>query len=121
MLLPYLVPAILNPLKALPSYVRSFGLALSLSKGPSHLLPGNELVQEMVRDCTPELFRWSIAALLGWDGHADDIGPVVHIKGDQDIVLPHYLCRPTHLVPGAGHLMSITHAPRVNEIIAGCL
>jgi pimeloyl-ACP methyl ester carboxylesterase len=112
-LLPYLVPAILNPLKALPSYVRSFG--------PSHLLPGNKLVQEMVRDCTPELFRWSIAALLEWDGHADDVGPVVHIKGDHDIVLPHYLCRPTHLIPGAGHLMNITHAPRVNEIIAGFL
>jgi hypothetical protein len=72
----------------------------------------------MVRDCTPELFRWSVAALLRWDGHGDDVGTVVHIKGDQDIVLPHYLSRPTHLMHGAGHLMNITHAPRVNEIIA---
>ena len=113
LLLPYLVNAILNPLKALPCYVRSFG--------PSHLLPGNKLVQEMVRDCTPELFRWSVAALLQWDGHNEPIAPVIHIKGDRDIVLPHYLCQPTHVVRGAGHLMNLTHARQVNEIIASCL
>jgi pimeloyl-ACP methyl ester carboxylesterase len=113
LLLPYLAPAILNPLKALPSYVGSFG--------PNERFLCNKLVRQMVRDCTPALFRWSIAALLTWDGYAEDVGPVIHIKGDRDRVLPHYLCRPTHLVRGAGHLMSLTHAPRVNEIIAGCL
>jgi len=110
MLLPYLVNALLTPIMRLPSTVRSFG--------PSHLVTGNKLVKEMVRDCTPELFRWSVAALLRWDGHRDPIAPVVHIKGDRDIVLPHHLCRPTHLVRGAGHLMNLTHASQVNEIIA---
>jgi len=33
-------------------------------------------------------------------------------------MLPHYLCRPTHLVRGAGHLMNMTHAQEVNAIIA---
>jgi pimeloyl-ACP methyl ester carboxylesterase len=117
-LLPYLVPAILNPLKSLPSRVRSFGPAMSLPKWPSHLLACNRLAQEMVRDCSAERFRWSVQALLRWDGHDDPIAPIVHIKGDRDNVLPHHLCRPTHLVQGAGHLMNMTHAPRVNEIIA---
>jgi len=110
LLLPYLVAPILNPLKALPSRARSFG--------PSHLLVCNRVVQEMVRDCTPTLFRWSVAALLKWEGHRDAIGPMTHIKGDRDNMLPHYLCRPTHLVRGAGHLMNMTHAQEVNAIIA---
>lgn len=113
LLLPYLVAPILNPLKALPSRVRSFG--------PAHLLACNRIVQEMVRDCTPTLFRWSVAALLKWEGHDDPIGPVTHIKGDRDNVLPHYLCQPTHLVRGAGHLMNMTHAQEVNAILAGYL
>ena len=110
LLLPYLIAPILNPLKALPSRVRNFG--------PSHLLACNRVVQQMVRDCTPTLFRWSVAALLKWEGHRDPIGPVTHIKGDRDNVLPHYLCRPTHLVRGAGHLMNMTHAREVNAIIS---
>ena len=117
-LMPYLVPAILNPLKSLPSRVRSVGPALRLPMWPSHMLACNRVVHEMVRDCPPKLFRWSVQALLRWDGHAEPIGPVVHIKGSRDIVLPHHLCRPTHLVRGAGHLMNMTHADRVNEIIA---
>ena len=35
-------------------------------------------------DCQP---RWSVAALLQWDGHNEPIAPVIHIKGDRDIVL----------------------------------
>ena len=109
-LLPYLIPAILNPLKSLPSRVRSLG--------PSHMLACNRVVQEMVRDCSPELFRWSVQALLAWEGHAEPIAPILHVKGNRDVVLPHHLSRPTHLIAGAGHLMNMTHADRVNEIIA---
>ena len=112
-LLPYLIAPILNPLKSLPSYVRSFG--------PQSVLACNKLVQEMVRDCPAELFRWSVAALLKWDGHDEPIASVTHIKGDRDIVLPHHLCRPTHLIEGAGHLMNLTHATQVNQIIANHL
>jgi pimeloyl-ACP methyl ester carboxylesterase len=111
LLLPYLITPILNPLKSLPSRVRSFG--------PANLLATNRLVQEMVRDCSPRLFRWSVASLLKWDGHHDPIAPVVHIKGDRDNVLPHYLSRPTHYIAGAGHLMNMTHAEQVNQIIEG--
>ena len=109
-ILPCLVTPILNPLKALPSRIRSLG--------PSHLLACNRLVQEMVRDCPAEVVRWSLKALLGWDGHHDPLPPVVHVKGERDALLPPYLCRPTHVVRGAGHLMSMTHAPEVNAILA---
>jgi pimeloyl-ACP methyl ester carboxylesterase len=109
-LLPYLPPPVLKRVKTIPSMMRKFG--------PARLVTGNAVVREMLRECCPRLFAWSLAAVLTWDGHADPLPPLVHVKGDRDCVLPPHLCRPTHVVRGAGHLMNLTHAREVNEVLA---
>jgi pimeloyl-ACP methyl ester carboxylesterase len=42
---------------------------------------------------------------------------VRHIHGDRDHLLPHRLTQPDVLVPGAGHLMVMTHPEAVNDFL----
>jgi pimeloyl-ACP methyl ester carboxylesterase len=112
-LLPYVPLPLIKPLKNLPMQVRDWAGAA----GNPHW----HLVEAMLCDASPALLRWSMHALLGWRGHDQPLPPMIHIKGDRDQVLPVSLCRPTHVVRGAGHLMNMTHAAEVNVLLDGFL
>ena len=62
--------------------------------------------------------RWAARAVLHWvpDKTARDV-PMLHIHGDRDRLLPHRLTHPDVVVPGAGHLMVLTHSEAVNEFL----
>jgi len=66
----------------------------------------------------PRFLRWAARAVLQWTpvGTPPHM-PVRHIHGDRDHLLPHRLTQPDVLVPGAGHLMVLTHAEAVNEFL----
>ena len=73
-----------------------------------------KLFDEMMRDTPPAFIRWAIDAVVRWPGVDDPGIPTLHIHGGADRIIP---CDPTctdHIIPGAGHLMNMTHANEVN-------
>ena len=65
----------------------------------------------------PRVIRWSIRRLLEWQRVPNVTCPVHHIHGDRDFVLPASLTTPDHIVPGGGHIVSLTHPHAVNEYL----
>ncbi len=75
-----------------------------------------KLVQQMIRDSDPAFIRWAMQAIVQWNGNPQPES-VLHIHGTADGLLPVRFTRPTHLIKDAGHLMVLTHATAVNEIL----
>jgi pimeloyl-ACP methyl ester carboxylesterase len=73
----------------------------------------------MMRDADPRFVQWGGHALACWAGAAGEPlpCPVHHIHGDADRIMPCRLVRPDVIVPGAGHLLSVTHADAVNAFL----
>jgi pimeloyl-ACP methyl ester carboxylesterase len=77
-----------------------------------------DLLGEMYRSVSPRLIRWGIGAIRNWSG-VDDPGVAVHhIHGESDRVIPLGGVRPDRIVPGAGHLLTLTHPEAVNAFLA---
>ena len=92
------------------------GLAMSWSGA----LLGNTSreILAQARDANADFMQWACAAVLTWqeDFHAADV-PVHHIHGAQDHILPPQYTRPDVIVPGAGHVLSLSHAEEVNRFL----
>jgi len=76
------------------------------------------LVAEMYRSVSPRLIRWGAGAIRNWPGLEDPGVPVHHIHGQSDRVIPLRGVRPDRVVPGAGHLLTLTHPEAVNAFLA---
>src|SRR5262249_32266340 len=62
--------------------------------------------------------RWASWAALTWQPSPSTKGVRIYqIHGAADRTLPIKYVRPDVLVPGAGHLLSLTHADVVNDFI----
>lgn len=75
-----------------------------------------ELV-EMMKQTPPAFTLWGGAALARWTGPTDLSMPVYHVHGSADRIIPCRLVTPDLVVPGAGHLVNVTHAKEVNEFL----
>lgn len=70
---------------------------------------------------TPGAFlKWGVEALLSWRP-APVAVPIHHIHGSADRLIPLRLVRPERVVPGGGHLLSLTHPQEVNAFLAEVL
>jgi len=74
------------------------------------------LIRRMIRDADPGFIRWAMLAVLRWrnDSVPD---PCWHLHGTRDEVFPIWLTRPTHVIPGGGHLLVISHSEEVNALL----
>ena len=72
----------------------------------------------MIRGANPRFLRWGGSALVRWGGAAELKVPIHQIHGEDDRILPWGLSAADVTVPGAGHLMNITHPEEVNRFIA---
>lgn len=109
-LLPVLPPGAVKQVRNIPMLLRK------VTGRNAH--PDFRWLDPILHDGCPHMLTWSVRAILDWPGRPGDLGvPLIHVKGDQDDVLPHTLCPPTHLIRGAGHLMNRTHAAVVNALI----
>jgi len=75
-----------------------------------------KLVQQMIHDSDPAFIRWAMQAIVHWKGNPQPEF-LLHIHGTADGLLPVRFTLPTHLIKDAGHLMVLTHATAVNEIL----
>lgn len=76
-----------------------------------------QALAEQGADSDPRFVQWAAWAVLGWQGAAALSIPVVQIHGSRDHVLPHRLTRPDVLIPGAGHVLPVTHPEVVNAFL----
>lgn len=90
-----------------PRYARKMQLV-----GPEQM----PMLFDMVRRTDPAFLRWGCHAVRTWQPTPLDV-PVYQIHGTNDRLFPVANVSPDAWIPGGGHLISITHAARVNEFV----
>lgn len=79
--------------------------------------PTREVMRELAC-ANPAFLRWGTKAILKWTPSPEvEHVRVFHIHGDRDRVFPISLVKPDCVVPGAGHLITITHSREVAECL----
>lgn len=77
--------------------------------------------ERMLATSSPRLVRWGGHAILRWQYRGEPPCPRLHIHGSDDQVLPLSAVSPDVVIPGAGHLPTLTHPHAVNRILADTL
>ena len=77
-------------------------------------------MQQLIRDTDPAFVRWALGAIVNWDCK-DFSGDYIHIHGSGDLILPMKYTKPTHIIKKAGHLMVLTQAIEINNILQAVL
>ena len=71
----------------------------------------------MFQEADPEFVRWAIGAILRWQPTPPADTPVFHIHGQRDRMIRASTVTPDCLVPDGGHLINLSHAAQVNDLI----
>jgi pimeloyl-ACP methyl ester carboxylesterase len=74
------------------------------------------MLREMIRDADNRFIRWALNAILTWDNEQIPSN-FIHLHGSHDEVLPRRFTKPTHVVADGGHLMVMTKAGEINNIL----
>lgn len=75
-------------------------------------------ILRQLADADGRFLSWAVRALLEWNPSANIANvSISQIHGQQDWLLPARLSQADVIVPGAGHLLSLTHWREVNEFI----
>ena len=78
------------------------------------------LLREIIRDTDPAFVQWALGAILNWKNETLP-EHCYHIHGDRDEILPLKYTHATHIIPKGTHMMVLTRAGEVNDILAGIL
>ena len=104
----------------LPGFVINSGrgLAVPMARvaGPAPWHIRRELAA-MSRGVPAEYLKWAARAVMSWPGCADPGVPVHQIHGLLDWMMPVGRVRADVVVPGAGHVLNMTHPELVNQFI----
>ena len=79
-----------------------------------------ERFQAMVGRLDPLFFQWSVDACTSWEGPGaltEFFPPIRQIHGSEDGVVECVPEQCDQVIEGAGHLMNLTHAQKVNEFV----
>jgi pimeloyl-ACP methyl ester carboxylesterase len=79
-----------------------------------------KILKQVIKDSEPAFIRWAMQAILSWE-NKDIPQPCWHIHGTKDEILPLKYTHPTHLIPGGNHLMIMSKAAEINELLAQLL
>ena len=79
------------------------------------------LIRHFLETRSPAFVQWGLRGLLGWRPDQGPPCPVFHIHGGADRLIPAARVSPNRVVPGAGHLMNVTHADEVNAFLSDVL
>jgi pimeloyl-ACP methyl ester carboxylesterase len=79
-----------------------------------------KLMWQIIRESDTAMIKWSMHAILTWKNEYMP-SPVCHIHGTSDELLPIRFTKPTHIIKKGGHMLVMTAADRVNEILSEAL
>lgn len=74
------------------------------------------LFSSIISDTNPKFAKWAIHEIVNW-GQAQPLAQTTAIHGAQDKLFPIRYIHNAHILPDAGHLMTITHPKEVAQII----
>ena len=74
------------------------------------------LLRRIIKDSDPVFIRWAMNAILEWD-HSPTVPSLYHIHGSRDEILPLRFTKPSHIIDGGTHMMVITKATEINNLI----
>lgn len=74
------------------------------------------ILRQVIKDSDTGFIRWALGAILQWKNE-DIPGSLWHIHGTNDRVLPIRYTKPTHIISKGGHLMVMSRAGELNELI----
>lgn len=74
------------------------------------------LILQAIRESDASLIRWSMDAILKWKNDQAP-APCCHIHGTRDELLPIRYTNPTHAIKKGGHMLVLTDARMVNDIL----
>lgn len=97
----------------LAKLVSPLALRISSSFTPEQ----RELCVAMFKGVDSGFMKWACRAVLGWVPGEPPAVPVFQVHGDKDPIMPARLANADELVPGGGHLISLTHPQQVNAFI----
>ncbi len=106
--------------RAVPSVAVSWSLRLAplfCGRGGGISRQDRKLLGQMVAEVSVPLLRWGARAIMEWPGAAESSAPVHHIHGDHDWVIPLRCVAATVVVPGGSHVLNLSHAREVNEML----
>lgn len=79
-----------------------------------------QLLIDMIKTCDAAFIRWAIGAILGWRNEAVP-APLWHIHGTKDEILPFKYAKPTHAINKGNHVMILSKAAEINDILQSML
>lgn len=108
----YLIPKTplksIGPLKSLRP-IQNYFLG---AHAPAEIAIANEFRDNV----DPHYLKWSIRQIFNWKN--DWCPPTLyHVHGDNDKLFPITNVHPTHIVPGGGHFMVMSHCREVSRIL----
>ena len=103
--------------------VRAATVVLSKLASSVDVIDGRSqrVYEAMLWDASPRLVRWAARAIPRWRLRGPVGVPVRHLHGGCDAVLPLAKVTPDVVLPGAGHLPSLTHPREVNRFLRRCV
>jgi pimeloyl-ACP methyl ester carboxylesterase len=79
------------------------------------------LVAHFLETRSPAFVKWALGAIAAWRPEQAPPCPVLHVHGAADRLIPVARVRPTRIVPGAGHLLNVTHPREANALLESAL
>jgi pimeloyl-ACP methyl ester carboxylesterase len=75
-----------------------------------------KLMWRVIMDGNSRFIKWGMNAVLSW---RNDVlpGPLNHIHGTRDEVFPVKYAKPTHVIHKGGHMLVLSHADAINNIL----
>lgn len=122
------IPRHLRALARIAWLMPTAGYALGKRVGPVFIATllrrkgeHRRLVAAMARDASPAFLRWACMAIGKWQPRPLSGVPIYSINGNRDVILPLGKRSTDYLIPGAGHLLTVTHAEQVNAALRDVL
>lgn len=124
-----LIGSLRSPAGLRSSYLRLQGLSSLSALAPGGARAGLWLagavctpsfrgILRQLADADGRFLSWAVRALLEWNPSANIANVVIaQIHGQKDWLLPARSSQADQIVPGAGHLLSLTHPREVNDFI----
>ncbi|WP_333864496.1 alpha/beta fold hydrolase [Sphingobacterium sp.] len=74
------------------------------------------LLKQILYDTDPVFMAWAIHQILQWKNRFIP-GNLIHIHGDKDRIMPINCLKPSFVIKGAGHFITVTHAAEVEKLL----
>jgi pimeloyl-ACP methyl ester carboxylesterase len=93
------------------------GSSLLLRKWGNLISPYFRGFLEQIAQADPRFLEWATGALLRWKPPAELAIPIYRIHGAKDRVLPMRTSKGIEMISDGGHLVSLSHGPKVNRFL----